>query len=74
VRCQINGGAVSPLAEAGVRRADVSGTPMIVSLRRIALSAMVALCNIRCRPIHAGAAGRVDHDERMNIQDAVVRG
>jgi beta-lactamase class A len=32
---------------------------------------MVALRNIRCQPIHPGAAGPVDHDERMNIQDTV---
>jgi hypothetical protein len=42
---------------------------MIVSVRRIALSAMVALCNIRCHFNRTGVAGRVDDDERMNIQD-----
>jgi hypothetical protein len=42
---------------------------MIVSFRRIALPTMVALCNIRCHSNRTGVAGRVDDDERMNIQD-----
>jgi beta-lactamase class A len=44
---------------------------MVVSLRLIASPAMVALCNISRHTIRAGAAGRVDHDERMNIQEIV---
>jgi hypothetical protein len=44
---------------------------MIVSLRHIALSAMVALCNMTRHTVRGGTAGRVDHDERMNIQDTV---
>jgi beta-lactamase class A len=44
---------------------------MVVSLRAVALPAIVALCNMSRHTIRGGVAGRVDHDERMNIQEIV---